>query len=168
MLNITRYELKSKYKVCVNILPNFHKELLRLSRGKLNHFLEYLYNTYKRKLLQMKIAPIKGTATTEYQPDHEEYKQIVLYGISPNLWRRYKDLREMTGYSVSFILRVFIEWELMREGIPLTPLLPRDEDSAEGVAGYSEQNCPLAHNYVIRSQWNRQKNQIKILFWDDC
>lgn len=166
MKDQSEFSFKPKHKVCINLLSSLHQPFLRLSQKQSNLFLESLYEKHKQKILRHKIAPIKKTATTQYQPKYSEYKKIVIYSISPNLWKRYKHLKEITGYSISYIIRAFIEWELMEKQEEVTnPLIPLQQEEI----GRREIEMPsqLTHNYVIRVRWRRQNNTIKILFWDD-
>lgn len=83
-----------------------------MSRGKHNKYLKYLYFKYHKRLLSIKHAPNKKTATTTYQPTTKRYKNLKLTNINPYLWDKYWDLRRITGYSISYILRMFLEWEM--------------------------------------------------------
>lgn len=164
MLDVTHYRHKNKHKVCINIQSFLCRELKRLSKKLNNEFLNYLYERHKRKILRVKIAPFKKTETTQYQPKQKAYKKMNLY-ISPSLWKKYKLLKDITGYSISYIIRVFLEWELQNEGQTITPLLPQIERDSDPAFSYEEYTT--THNYVLETAWRRQNQEIKLIFWDD-
>jgi hypothetical protein len=121
------YRFKKNHKTGLNILPEYYEILWELSRGELGEYLSYLYYKYHKQIFALKVSPNKKTATAEYQPKTKRYVQICLYKIYPYIWEKYWDLRRLTGYSISFIIRIFLEWELeeqsrnneIENGIPL-------------------------------------------------
>lgn len=108
----TNYTFMENYIVGISILPEYYQILCSFSNDDVNAFLKYLYCKFHKKILLMKIAPLKRTATATYQPPTQQYKNVKLKNISPYVWEKYWDLRRMTGYSISYIIRLFIEWEL--------------------------------------------------------
>ncbi len=85
--------------------------------------------------------------------------------LSPNLWKKYKLLKDLTGYSISYLIRVFLEWELQNEGQPIQPLLPQIQQQNDPTFG--QDSYPSTHNYVYKVVWGRQNNRLKHIFWDD-
>ncbi|GIX40500.1 MAG: hypothetical protein KatS3mg129_0233 [Leptospiraceae bacterium] len=108
----TYYRFREKYKTGLNILPEYYKILYELSEGKLGEYLKYLYYKYHKQIFKLKVSRRKKTATTEYQPKTKRYIQIALEDMYPYIWEKYWDLRRITGYSISYIVRIFLEWVL--------------------------------------------------------
>ncbi|MFN3603173.1 MAG: hypothetical protein ACK4UJ_00520 [Leptonema sp. (in: bacteria)] len=165
MRDQTQFSFIKMHKVSLNILPDLYQKLKMISYTNFNHFLEYLYEKYKQRILSLKISPFKKDATTQYQPKKEGYKIVVLK-IAPSLWRKFWELRLTTGYSISFIIRVFLEWELESRGQNIVPLLPSIVINQREL----ELNYPNffpSNNYICEVKWMRHNDSIYIDFVDD-
>ncbi len=106
------YQFVKKNKIGINIFPEYYSILLIFSNKNISSYLGYLYKKYHKQIIALKISHYKRTATAEYQPKTKNYKKYVLTQINPYIWEKYWDLRRITGYSISFIIRIFLEWEL--------------------------------------------------------
>ncbi len=106
------YQFVKNNKIGINIFPEYYSILLIFSNKNFSSYLGYLYKKYHKQIIALKISPHKKTATAEYQPKTKNYKKYVLNQIHPYIWEKYWDLRRITGYSISFIIRIFLEWEL--------------------------------------------------------
>lgn len=107
-----QYQFKKRHKTGLNILPEYYDILYELSEGELGEYLKYLYYKYHKQIYALKVSSTKRTSTSDYQPETKRYIQITLRNMYPYIWEKYWDLRRITGYSISFIVRIFLEWEL--------------------------------------------------------
>lgn len=160
------YELKPTHYYCVNLKVELYKDLVIMSSGNLNSFFEYLYEKFKSRIMILKIAPIKRTATTQYQPK-EEYKKIKLKKIDPTLWKKYWELRLLTGYSISYIVRVFIEWELLDRGKEIETLLPAIKIEDRRLQYYYPDQYQTLNRYSIRHACDSRHRRVYLCYWDD-
>ncbi|MFN3605544.1 MAG: hypothetical protein ACK4UJ_12635, partial [Leptonema sp. (in: bacteria)] len=155
-------------------LPHYFLILRNLSNNNLDSFLKYLYSKFHNKILSLKIAPIKKTATASYQPKSNQYKNFKLNKISPYIWDKYWDLRKITGYSISFIIRVFLEWELesMQKNSEILTGKPLLNPNPNTNIDLNLQFDPASsdwgrNNYEIRKKGNSVRNDIRIIFKDE-
>ncbi len=161
------FRLKKIHYFGINLKANLYQELIHLSCGDLNAFLEYLYEKYKNRILQLKIAPVKGTATAEYQP-RDSYKKVRLRKIKPTLWQSYWELRLLTGYTISYIIRVFLEWELRERGKEVESLLPAIEIEGDRRLRYRYPSSYVVGNrYSLRRVCERRQRKVYVSYWDD-
>ncbi|MFN3604164.1 MAG: hypothetical protein ACK4UJ_05610 [Leptonema sp. (in: bacteria)] len=124
MLRENHYKMNQKHQFCIYIQPHLYRFLKIQSRGNLSLFKEYLIQKYKASLLSQKqVAKLKN-ASCQYQPKTKNYKRIILRNIEPELWKRLKEIKSFTGYSISFTIRVMLEWEMQSKNIPIAPLIP--------------------------------------------
>lgn len=153
----THYSFKENHDIGLNILPEYYKILIEFSEQNVNKYLEYLYCKYYKNMLRKKIAHTKKSATAEYQPKTRRYIQVKIKKISPYIWDKYKDLKRISGYSISFIIRIFLEWEMierneaerLERGYPLVERIgiPR---------GIEYRVFQFRHNYVGYKRGNHQ------------
>ncbi|MFN3605078.1 MAG: hypothetical protein ACK4UJ_10245 [Leptonema sp. (in: bacteria)] len=163
----SKYKLKETHNVCINIKLALYRELKRMAKGSVSLFLEYLYEKYKRRILNLQIASYKRSATAEYQPTGEEYKKMKIE-IEPFLWQRYWDLRGMSGFSISFIITIFIQWELYTQNQNVDRSLLQKRNIFIEIQNFSyPERFPKINNYVLGKAWNRQKNEFSIQYWDN-
>ncbi len=90
--------------------------------------------TYHYKI---SIASSKRTLTATYQPKTKEYI-IRKINIQPNYCGKLNNLRFYLGYSVSFIIRIMLNWEMQEEGIPVIPLLTRHPLNPEDIEEHEQ------------------------------
>ncbi|MFN3604603.1 MAG: DUF1564 family protein [Leptonema sp. (in: bacteria)] len=164
MLYTNQYEFNETYKFCIYIQPRNFAFLKNKSRGNISLYLEYLIQKYKRSLLHSKKENALKNAVCHYQPKTKEYKRVVIQKISPELWKRLKELKSMSGYSISFIVRIFIEWEMERVGQPITPLIKTTEEHIQQI-NYPNFFIPI-NNYRHHQWWNRRTNEFFSIFMD--
>ncbi len=165
-----QYTLKKYHNTGLNILPEYLILLYSLSRGNIRKYLKYLYYKYHKQILNAKIAPLKKTATANYQPRNKNYIQIRLNCMEPYIWDKYWDLRRITGYSISFIIRVFLEWELELQGqrdyiYQRQPLLRIDPEV--DIYDFGDTLRFDFNNYYLRKKGNATSNSIYVVFVDN-
>ena len=122
----------------INITPFHYRYLMHITntrfRGKLTLTIDYLLKKYLAYLYKISISQEKRTLTATYQPRTKEYI-IRKISIQPTYWGKLYELRFFLGYSMSFLIRIMLDWEMQEEDIPILPLffLPRldDEDQEE-------------------------------------
>lgn len=76
----------------------------------------YLIRKYSFYLYKISVMENKQTFTVEYQPKKKIYKKCGIR-LDPLVWGEMNDLRKKLGFSMSFILRIMIEWEMEEEGL---------------------------------------------------
>ncbi len=167
----TEYNFLENYQTSLSLQPAYYKILLRLSNGNINTYLKYLYNRYHKKLLRTKIAHIKKSATTQYQEITNRYSHWKIW-ISPYTWDRYWDLRRVCGYSISYIVRIFLEWELLRIIENAQESLKTLKKKYKYIYHFpiNKPDYPLTHyqwnSYVILKSGDSHKNGILIKWLD--
>lgn len=122
---------REKYKVGV-FLEKRHSDFFKfLAESKFRNnktkTILYLIRKYSFYLYKISVMENKQTFTVEYQPKKKIYKKFGIW-IDPLVWGKMNDLRKKLGFSMSFLLRIMIEWEMEEEGLLLdTPhiLKPR-------------------------------------------
>lgn len=123
---ITVENVRETYKTGVNIQRNHYRFLRLLSRRKFGNditlCITHLLEKYYFYLLATGNAKIKKTFTASYQPRSKAYIRYKI-SVDPLLWQRLFDLRKQTGYSISFLLRILIEWEMTELGFLENPLI---------------------------------------------
>lgn len=167
MKHSAKYQLKETWIVCINIKEIYFEDLVRMSNGNISDFLEYLYEKYKKRLFHLKVSHRKRTATANYQPRKKIYKRKQIE-IAPSVWQKYWDLRLMSGYSMSCIIRIFIEWEKIDRGeqvedLYLYPIQIRDRRLRYRYPhGFRKIN-----NYQLKRKWKRHNRWLSFRYWDD-
>ena len=122
----------------INITPFHYRYLMHLTDtrfgGKLTLTINYLLKKYLAYLYKISISQEKRTLTASYQPRTKEYI-IRKISIQPTYWGKLYELRFFLGYSMSFLIRIMLDWEIQEQEIPVIPLivLPSldDEDQEE-------------------------------------
>jgi len=122
----------------INITPFHYRYLMYLTNtkfeGNLTLAVSYLLRKYLAYLYKISIAQEKRTLTASYQPRTKEYI-IRKIRIQPTYWGKLYELRFFLGYSMSFLIRIMLDWEMQEQEIPFIPLffLPSldDEDQEE-------------------------------------
>lgn len=155
-------KLPEKHRVCINIKREYGVLLDFLSQGDINRFLEYLLKKHKKEIFRIMRIINKKTATVTYQPSTRNYARKVI-PVSPYLWKTFKEMRELTGFSISALIRIFLEWELEEEtgydGIWIRK--DRLEDRTE------DWNDSTFNNYTKVVVGDRERNVIFCYYWDD-
>ncbi|MFN3604528.1 MAG: hypothetical protein ACK4UJ_07440 [Leptonema sp. (in: bacteria)] len=160
-------EFKKKHVFCINIKSELILSLDRLSRGDWSSFLVYLYEKYKNRLLYLRNRG-GGVGVAEYQPQGEEYKKVKIRGMDPLVWQRYWELRMLSGYSISYIIRVFLEWELLGRGEEIRTILPAVGMDDERLGYRYPDGYRVAHRYIVRRELNGQDRSLFLYYWDDA
>jgi hypothetical protein len=134
--------------------------------GNLSLTIDYLLRRYLVYLYKISLTPTKRTLTASYQPRTKNYI-VRKIQIQPTYWGKLHELRFLLGFSMSFILRIMLDWEMQQEQIPMEPifimpqLTPIDEEihariqfgnnyssynrvSHTNLEVYSEFSCPAA------------------------
>lgn len=164
----TNYTFIETHTVGISILPEYYEILCDLANEDINAFLKYLYFKFHKKLLSIKVAPLKRTATATYQPPSHQYKNKKLKNISPYIWDKYWDLRKTTGYSISYIIRLFIEWELeFKEKVEQNDIDKiKEECRRTGVNLCEYPTFTFENNYEWEKKGSSAKSDIIINFKD--
>ncbi len=150
----------------INITPFHYRYLMHITntrfQGKLTLTINYLLKKYLAYLYKISISQNKRTLTASYQPRTKEYI-IRKISIQPTYWGKLYDLRFFLGYSMSFIIRIMLDWEMQEQEIPVTPLilLPPldDEDQKEHLQiqsgnNYSSKNKISHGNLEVFSRFS--------------
>ena len=138
MMKVHHFFTQEECITSINITPFHYRYLMHITntrfRGKLTLTIDYLLKKYLAYLYKISISQEKRTLTATYQPRTKEYI-IRKISIQPTYWGKLYELRFFLGYSMSFLIRIMLDWEMQEEDIPILPLffLPRldDEDQEE-------------------------------------
>lgn len=156
------YQLKKIHKYCLYIQPQLYSFLKkRLQQNPF--FLEYLIQNYKPALLENKHKTTLESATCKYQPKTKDYQRILLRNISPHLWKTLKELKRLTGYSISYIIRVFLEWEMLKQNQNIHSLLPLRQPLNQN--DYHPSTSHI-NNYKLCEMWDDRNREISSIFED--
>lgn len=167
MNHSAEYQLKETWIVCINIKENYFQDLVRMSNGNISDFLEYLFEKYKNRILHLKVVDRKGTATADYQPREKIYKKKQIE-IEPSIWQKYWELRLMSGYSMSCIIRIFIEWEKLEKGEEVENLYLYPNQMRDRRLEYRyPDRFEKMNNYKLKRKWKRHNRLISFKYWDD-
>ncbi len=90
--------------------------------GNISKTILYLISKYLKYLYQIKNIDIKRTMTIDYQPKTKEYKRYWIT-INPTYWGNLYNLRFSLGYSMSFLLRIMLDWEMEEYQQPETDII---------------------------------------------
>jgi len=125
-MKIQNFHTHKKNITSINITPFHYKYLIDLTNtrfnGDLSLTIDYLLKRYLAYLYRISFAPTKKTLTATYQPRTKNYI-IRKISIQPTYWGKLYELRFFLGYSMSFIIRVMLDWEMQQEQIPVFPLI---------------------------------------------
>ncbi len=119
------------YKECktsINITTFHYVYLIYLSEtrfnGNLTLTIDYLLRKYLAYLYKISLAPTKRTLTATYQPRTKNYI-IRKINIQPTYWSKLYELRFLLGFSMSFIIRIMLDWEMQDAQISIDPIFIR-------------------------------------------
>jgi len=144
------------YKECitsVNLTPFHYQYLIYITEtrfnGNLSLTIDYLLKRYLVYLYKISLTPNKKTLTATYQPRTKNYV-IRKIQIQPTYWGKLYELRFLLGYSMSFIIRIMLDWEMQQENIAIEPIfvIPPLTSEDEEI----ESQIQLGNNY---SSYNR-------------
>lgn len=104
-----------QYRVGISIEKKYYYFLILLSRNRFsndkNKTLAYLLQKYIPSLYRISIVKQKQTYTVKYQPVTKRYSRYSIK-LDPLLWGKLHELRNSLGYSISFLIRIMLEWEM--------------------------------------------------------
>ncbi len=136
-MKLHHFITQKKCITSINITPFHYKYLMHLTQtkfgGELSLTIDYLLKKYLASLYQISISQEKRTLTASYQPRTKEYI-IRKIKIQPTYWGKLFDLRFFLGYSISFMIRIMLDWEMQEEGMSIVPLIflpPLDDENLE-------------------------------------
>ncbi len=124
-----QFKTKKEHRVCVNLSPKHFEFLKRIAHTQFNNDISktilYLLSKYLRYLFLIKKIDTKRTLTIDYQPPTKEYKRYWI-NINPTYWGDLYNLRFALGYSMSFLLRIMLDWEMEENHEPnIDVLIPK-------------------------------------------
>ena len=151
----------------INITPFHYRYLMHLTNtrfgGKLTLTINYLLKKYLAYLYRISISQEKRTLTASYQPRTKEYI-IRKIRIQPTYWGKLYELRFFLGYSMSFIIRIMLDWEMQEQEIHIIPLfvLPTldNEDQEE------HRQIQSGNNYFSKHKINHAS--LEVYSWFSC
>ncbi len=112
-------------KTSINLTPLHYQYLIYLTEtrfnGNLSLTIDYLLKRYLVYLYKISLAPTKRTLTASYQPRTKNYV-IRKITIQPTYWGKLHELRFLLGISMSFIIRIMLDWEMQQEQVPIEPI----------------------------------------------
>jgi len=153
-------------KTSIN-LTRFHYQYLMVLtethfNGNLSLTIDYLLRRYLVYLYKISLAPTKRTLTASYQPRTKNYV-IRKITIQPTYWGKLHELRFFLGFSMSFILRIMLDWEMQQEEIPvepifiMPPLTPTDEEIHARIQ--------FGNNYSSYNRVSHGNLEVYSVFW---
>jgi hypothetical protein len=104
--------------------------------GNLTLTIDYLLRKYLAYLYKISLAPTKRTLTATYQPRTKNYI-IRKINIQPTYWSKLYELRFLLGFSMSFIIRIMLDWEMQDAQISIDPIFIRPPLTFEDEETYS-------------------------------
>jgi len=156
--------------VCVtsiNITPFHYRYLMHLTNtkfgGNLTLTINYLIRKYLAYLYKISISQEKRTLTASYQPRTKEYI-IRKIKIQPTYWGKLYELRFFLGYSMSFLIRIMLDWEMQEQEIPIAPLMilpPLDDEDQE-----EHRLIQSGYNYSSRNKISHAN--LEVISWFSC
>jgi hypothetical protein len=162
-----RYRTWNLYPVGVNLTRNHYQFLRELANTRFNRnisdAIQYLISKYQRHLNEIRITPYKKTETANYQPKTKQYIRYKIR-INPALWSKMFDSRRFIGYSMSALLRIMLDWEMLREGYDIMPLIEMPELQTEDESRQEE--FQEIQNYVYIKTAEYTTRRIFSIFWD--
>jgi hypothetical protein len=117
--------------------------------GNLSLTIDYLLKRYLVYLYKISLTPNKKTLTATYQPRTKNYV-IRKIQIQPTYWGKLYELRFLLGYSMSFMIRIMLDWEMQQENIAIDPIFVRPTLNFEDES--TQSFIQLGNNY---SSYNR-------------
>jgi len=136
-MKLHNFNTQEECVTSINITPFHYRFLIHLTNtrfgGKLTLTINYLLKKYLAYLYKISISQEKRTLTASYQPRTKEYI-IRKIRIQPTYWGELYELRFFLGYSMSFMIRIMLDWEMQEQEIPVIPLMilpPLDDEDQE-------------------------------------
>jgi len=117
--------------------------------GNLTLTIDYLLRKYLAYLYKISLTPTKRTLTATYQPRTKNYI-IRKINIQPTYWSKLYELRFLLGFSMSFIIRIMLDWEMQDAQISIDPIFIRPPLTFEDEETHSR--IQIGDNY---SSYNR-------------
>ncbi len=137
----------------VNLTAFHYQYLIYITETKFNGNLsltiDYLLKRYLVYLYKISLTPNKKTLTATYQPRTKNYV-IRKIQIQPTYWGKLYELRFLLGYSMSFMIRIMLDWEMQQENIAIDPIFVRPTLNFEDES--TQSFIQLGNNY---SSYNR-------------
>lgn len=156
------YQLITTYRYCIYIQPRLYLFFKLKAKDKFSQFLEYLLKKYEFTVLDTKNHNSLKKASCKFQPKTKDYKRVVIHKIMSHVWKKLKVLKSITGYSLSYLIRLFLEWE-MQEQEALNQnnpnLLPLQQNN-------DNINLIAINNYSCCESWHRDNNEISTILND--
>ena len=152
-MKVHHFLTQKKCITSINITPFHYSYLMHLTQtkfgGELSLTIDYLLKKYLAYLYQISISQEKRTLTATYQPKTKEY-MIRRISIQPTYWGKLFDLRFFLGYSISFIIRIMLDWEMQEEEMNVVPLffLPQLDDENQE----ENRQIQLGNNYFSKNR----------------
>ena len=136
-MKLHNFNTQEECVTSINITPFHYRFLIHLTNtrfgGELTLTINYLLKKYLAYLYKISISQEKRTLTASYQPRTKEYI-IRKIRIQPTYWGELYELRFFLGYSMSFMIRIMLDWEMQEQEIPVIPLMilpPLDDEDKE-------------------------------------
>jgi len=143
------YITRKTNKTSINLTPYHYQYLIHLTKtkfqGNLSLTIDYLLKKYLVYLYHISISQTKRSLTATYQPKTKQYV-IKTIRVQPTYWGKLCDLRMFLGYSMSFILRIMLDWEMQEEQIPVLGLFERPHLNAEDHEEHA--HIQIEHSYA--------------------
>ncbi len=165
-MKVHHFFTQKKCITSINITPFHYRYLMYLTNtrfnGELSLTIDYLLKKYLAYLYQISISQEKRTLTASYQPKTKEYI-IRKISIQPTYWGKLFDLRFFLGYSISFLIRIMLDWEMQEEGIPIIPLihLPQLDDENQE----EHRRIQFVDNYSSKDKICHANLEVYSEFW---
>lgn len=155
------------HRYCINLKPEHYQYLILLTYRKFNGDLSktilYLISKYLKYLYKISTIPQKQTMTITYQPKTKQYKQFNIT-IIPIHWAKLNHIKNYTGYSISAIIRILLEWEMSstENNDPKIWIQKPQLNFLELL----QLPTTLLHSYVLKGQVVLNSREIKMSFYD--
>jgi len=152
-------------KTTVNLTPFHYQYLMYLTNtrfeGDLSLAINYLLKKYLVFLYRISISQTKRSLTATYQPKTKGYK-IKTIRIQTTYWGKLYDLRKFLGYSISFIIRIMLDWEMQDQHIPVAGLFELPHLNPED----REEHARIQHgdNYAFRNSMHHENLEVYVEF----
>ncbi len=107
--------IKAKY--CLYIKKDYVVFFKQLKRqfGSYENVIHYLIQKYGFRLRLFSKTVYKSASI--YQPKNEEYVYFSFRMKKESAWGELNQMKEITGMSMSLIIRIMLEWEFLANGI---------------------------------------------------
>jgi len=152
-MKIQNFYTNKKCRTSINITQFHYVYLIYLTEtrfnGDLSLTMDYLFKKYLAYLYKSSQAPNKRTLTATYQPRTKNYLVRTIH-IQPTYWGKLQELKFFLGLSMSFIIRILLDWEMEEEQRPIEPILIKPPLNFEDEEIHAA--IQLGHNY---SSYNR-------------